>query len=116
MELYCDDHPWGLLTQYTYATPWAEAKLRPADEAVFATLCRVSHFLTTILEESGNDLTETEEEAEYERHLAQLELSESDVDRFHGSHWEIRSDHPHRQGTITLYEANPDGWIRWRWS
>lgn len=115
MELYCDGRSWGPLAKYTYATPWAEARLKPADEAAFATLCRVSDFLTAIFGESGSDLTEAEEEAEYERRLAQLGLTESDVARFHGSRWEIRSDHPHRQGVITLYEASPDGWIRWRW-
>lgn len=114
MELYCNGRWWGSLMQYHYATPWAEARLRPADEVAFARSCRVSEFLA-VLEILEDDLTEAEEEAEYERRLAQLGLTESDVAQFHNSRWEILSDHPDRQGAITLYEMSRDGWIRWRW-
>lgn len=116
MKLYCDGRLFGILTGYTYETPWAWASIKPVDAAAYAALCQAGYFLNVVLEEEWGDLSAEEERQEYDRRLAQLGLTEKVIDRFRTSRWEVReADHPDRQGLITLYDCEPDGWLRWRW-
>jgi hypothetical protein len=116
MKLYCDGQLFGTLSQYTYATPWAEARIKPVDAAAYRTLCQASYFLNEVIEEDWGDLTSEEEERVYNRRLADLSLTEADLSRFQECRWEIlEADCEDRQGIISLAECTQDGWVRWRW-
>jgi hypothetical protein len=115
MKLYCNGDLIGSLTTYFYETPWASAQIEPVDAELYERLCRASYFLSIVLNENWGELTEKEENRVYAQHLAELQITDADLVRFQGT-WEIReSDHPDRQGVISLYTCDPDHWVTWRW-
>lgn len=116
MNLYRDGKLFGRLTHYGYETPWATATLTPAEPDDYKTLCQVSYLLNVVLDEMDVAETDRDEDQRYEQALVQLRISEADVQQFHASQWEIHeAECPALQGSITLYECDSDGWIRWRW-
>ena len=116
MKLYHNGNLFGSLTNYTYETPWAYADIEPVDPAAFDTLCRAYYFLDVVIEEDWGNLTDQEEDQVYARRLADLKLTEADLNQLRHGDWEIReTERPDRQGKIALTECHTDGWIRWRW-
>ncbi len=117
MKLYCNDELIGVLHNYSYDTPWARAELEPVDAAAYGVLCQASHFLNEVLDEDWGDLSPEEEAEIFRERLTKLGLTGAAVKRFQASRWEIReASHPDRQGPISLYACEPEGWLRWQWS
>lgn len=115
MKLYSNGDLIGSLTNYSYETPWASARIEPVDPELYRRLCQASYFLSIVLNENWGELTEEEENRVYAQRLAGLQITDADIVRFQGT-WEIReSDHPDRQGMIWLQSCDPDFWVSWRW-
>ena len=117
MKLFSNGRCLGDLHDYSYETPWAYGFIKPLDEAEYQRLCQASYVINVVIEEDWGDLTADEETAVYNQRLAQLGITDADIDQFQRSEWEIRNaDNHDRNGHITLAECTFDGLIRWRYS
>ena len=116
MKLYLNSALVGELSEYSYETPWATARIAPADAAAYKRLCAAGRFLAVDVEEDWGDLTREEEDREYARRLVKYGIVEADVDAFQSGRWEIiNSDSTHLQGPVWVNECDERGWVTWRW-
>jgi len=109
MQLHLDGILFGTLSDHEYETPWAIARITPVDAEAWAGLCRASKLDALDPKELPDD------DDEYDRLLAKLGVTKTDVARFGSGGWTIVNPGSPRSGPIDLYECSDDGWIRWRW-
>ena len=108
MHLLLDGVHFGSLANYGYETPWAIARITPDDAEAYARLCRASEFW------ARDDVPD--DDAEYERLLEELGITEADIRTLNLGRWTIDNPGSTLQGAIVLTECAADGWITWRWS
>lgn len=117
MMLYLNDILLGALSDYGYETPWATARLTPADAELHRRLCAASQFLSVDIEEDWGEQTSEESDREYERRLQGYGITEADVEAFQSGQWEVRNPgSSHLQGPIVVSECDERGWVTWRWA
>jgi hypothetical protein len=102
----------GALSSYGYETPWAVARLEPADPDLYRRLLGVCEMHTEV--EAWPETSREEDEARWLDANRRHGISEADHDDFNRGPWAVRTvdgaDHE-----IWLPTLDRDGFVTWRW-
>src|SRR5262245_57048720 len=111
-QLYHHDALLGVLSRYSYETPWASAWLMATEPITiqhYAAICSFLDWVETI----PDDLPDVEADARYSQELATRGLDAAPVDEFR-SGWSVRTGDG-QMSAISLYRFEDDGYLTWRW-
>jgi hypothetical protein len=112
IQLYHRDVPLGMLSRYSYETPWASAWLVASDPAAIRRYAAICSFLAWV-ETIPDDLPDVEADARYMSELATRGLDAAPVEEFR-SGWSVRIGAGIMEA-ISLYRFEDDGYLIWRW-
>jgi hypothetical protein len=102
----------GVLSRYSYETPWASAWLVAADPTIIRHYAAIFSFLNWV-ESIPDDLPDSEADAHYAQELATRGLNAAQVEDF-SSGWSVRIEDGEIKA-ISLYRFEDDGYLTWRW-
>jgi hypothetical protein len=113
MTLYRYGVRLGILTGYSYETPWASAWLVAEAPELVERYAAIAAFLAWSAALS-DDLPDAEADARYEQELVARGLNEALIEGWWGG-WQIQLDNEAVYEDISLYDLQADGWVTWRW-
>jgi hypothetical protein len=102
----------GVLSRYSYETPWASAWLVATDPTIIRHYAAIFPFLDWV-ETIPDDLPDAEADARYAEELARRGLDDAQVENVR-SGWSVRTPEAEPRA-ISLYSFEDDGYLTWRW-